>query len=348
MLVWGGETEELGPGLTLGYLDRYEKVLGDGARYNPTTDMWRPISAIGAPAPRFQHLAVWTGTEMVIWGGIPSSTVDVPVMDAARYNPTTDTWTPMSLEGAPVPLVRPDAVWTGSEFIVWGAPYARPGTRRGPLTYVGTRYNLATDRWQPLPSAPPGTFWSMLVWTGSELIAWGSPKVDASVDQLPGAGARWSPATNQWTPVSTVGAPIARIGQAVWTGERMLVWDGQAPRLPQQDGGSYDPVTDRWEVLPAVGAPANRAEGVVIWTGRELLWWSGWRPLPGSDFEQLADGGAYDPQRGTWRALPPAPLEARRGHRAVWTGSEMIVWGGWARRNNDPFLSDGARYLPPC
>ena len=41
---------------------------------------------------------VWSGTEMIVWGGLmgPSTTMD----DGGRYNPTTDVWTPADQTGA--------------------------------------------------------------------------------------------------------------------------------------------------------------------------------------------------------------------------------------------------------
>ena len=43
----------------------------------------------------------------------------------------------------------------------------------------------------------------------------------------------------------------------------------------------------------------------------------------------LNDGGRYDPAANTWTALPTSGAPAARDyHTAVWTGSEMIVWGG--------------------
>jgi hypothetical protein len=52
-------------------------------------------------------------------------------------------------------------------------------------------------------------------------------------------------------------------------------------------------------------------------------------------------GSRYDPIADTWAATSTvnAPLE-RQYHQAVWTGSFMIVWGGW----NDISLSSGGRY----
>ena len=54
-------------------------------------------------------------------------------------------------------------------------------------------------------------------------------------------------------------------------------------------------------------------------------------------------GGSYDPKTNAWTPLSKtnAP-SARAGHTAVWDGTGMIVWGGFARGP----LPDGARYDP--
>ena len=39
-----------------------------GGRYDPSTDSWTAISTISAPAERLNHSAVWTGSEMIVWG----------------------------------------------------------------------------------------------------------------------------------------------------------------------------------------------------------------------------------------------------------------------------------------
>ena len=40
-----------------------------GGKYNPTTDTWIPTNTATAPSGRGEHAAVWTGNEMIIWGG---------------------------------------------------------------------------------------------------------------------------------------------------------------------------------------------------------------------------------------------------------------------------------------
>src|SRR5438034_11534397 len=87
------------------------------ARYNPTTDSWLLVSTVNPPRARRQPTAVWTGTEMIIWGGLGSSG---PNNTGGRYSPTANTWTATSTNYAPDSRTAHTAVWTGTEMIVWG------------------------------------------------------------------------------------------------------------------------------------------------------------------------------------------------------------------------------------
>ena len=56
---------------------------------------------------------------------------------------------------------------------------------------------------------------------------------------------------------------------------------------------------------------------------------------------QLADGH--------WEVIPAAPLAVRDDAASIWTGHELIVWGGVAKATGeaDPgILDDGAAYNP--
>ena len=84
----------------------------------PTTmraDRWEDL-AIG-PERSTGNTAVWTGTEMIVWGGGRQSQW---LGDGARYNLTNDTWTALPAAGAPAGRWFHVAVWTGKEMIVWG------------------------------------------------------------------------------------------------------------------------------------------------------------------------------------------------------------------------------------
>src|SRR4029077_9391068 len=75
-------------------------------------DMWTATSTINAPSRRNVHTAVWTGSEMIVWGGIGNS---VGLDTGGKYNPSTDTWTATSTTNAPAGRYSHTAVWTGSE-----------------------------------------------------------------------------------------------------------------------------------------------------------------------------------------------------------------------------------------
>jgi hypothetical protein len=110
-------------------------------------------------------IGVWTGTEMIVWGGYEWLFLG-DLGDGARYDPATDSWTPTSLIGAPTPRVA-QGVWTGSELLLWG----------GANDSSGGRYDPVTDSWRPTtlagaPQALWGGRWSR-VWTGDQMIVWG-------------------------------------------------------------------------------------------------------------------------------------------------------------------------------
>ena len=67
--------------------------------------------------PGASHTAVWTGSEMIVWGGYNGSG---NLNTGGRYNPGTDSWTATSTTNAPGGRQDCTAVWTGSEMIVWG------------------------------------------------------------------------------------------------------------------------------------------------------------------------------------------------------------------------------------
>lgn len=165
MIVWGG--------------DDATKVLGDGARYNPARDSWKPMSADGAPSPRGNPVAVWTGKEMIVWGGgtREMDAQGVCFENGARYNPQTDTWRPISTVDAPKGRVQATAVWTGTEMAVWGGVndvQAGQGGNNSRFVGTGGRYNPATDTWTEITlTGAPSPRLTSGVWTGEGLLVFG-------------------------------------------------------------------------------------------------------------------------------------------------------------------------------
>lgn len=68
-----------------------------------------------------------------------------------------------------------------------------------------------------------------------------------------------------------------------------------------------------------------------MWTGREVLVWGGVTISDPEGYPNLGrpvDGVAYDPERRTWRRLPPKPEQLRMvgsDRWAVWTGRELVA-----------------------
>jgi N-acetylneuraminic acid mutarotase len=356
----------------------YEQVLASSGNYSLpsiaydgdcTDHTWTATATVNAPSPRYQHTAVWTGSEMIVWGDINFSNT------GGRYNPSTDSWAATSTVNAPHGWSFHTAVWTGTEMIVWA---------RGSSFNGGGRYNPSTDTWIAtsavnMPSYREGY---TAVWTGSEMIVWGgdgdsgdlntggryNPRTDSwrrtSTTNAPGGrrrhtavwtgkemiiwggsggntGGRYNPATNSWTATSTTNAPAVKyLHTAVWTGNEMIIWGGSDGYTLFNIGGRYDPATNTWTATSTTGAPAPRFAHTAVWTGSEMIVWGGL-----TISTAFGTGGRYNPYMNSWTATSHANAPPPRGdHTAVWTGNEMIVWGGL---NQTTYLNTGGRYCAP-
>jgi N-acetylneuraminic acid mutarotase len=278
-------------------------------------DAWTATTTSNAPAARSGHTAVWTGSEMIVWGGYPYISFNA-LNTGGIYNPATDFWTFTTTTNAPDGGYSHTAVWTGREMIVWSGDDSYPGNGN-----TGGKYNPSTDSWTTTSTinAPTARYGHTAVWTGSEMIVWGG-----TTDST---GGRYNPITNSWTATSTTNAPIPRAYHtAVWTGSEMIVWGGQGMGTNLNTGGRYDPDTDTWVATNALNATHGRYHHTAIWTGSEMIVWGG---FDGAS-TYLNTGGRYNPDTNSWTATSTSNApSARNYHTAVWTGSEMIVWGGF-------------------
>jgi N-acetylneuraminic acid mutarotase len=316
MIIWGGES-----------YDEVQHYWNTGGRYNPNTDSWIATRTTNAPDGRYFHAAVWTGTEMIVWGGTNDTTV---FNTGGRYNPNTNSWTATTTANAPTGRVSHSAVWAGNEMIIWG------GYDGGNELNSGGRYDPNTNSWasSTTANAPSARSGHTAVWTGSEMIVWGG----ADNSNVFNTGGKYNPSTNSWATTSTIDAPSGRSGHtAVWTGSQMIIWGGYDGQL-LGNGGRYNPGTNSWMVTATTNAPSARFDHTVIWTGNEMIVWSG------EDFGSVTNtGGRYNPSTNSWTATSTMNAPERRvSHTAVWTGSEMIVWGGVGV----DYFNTGGRYTP--
>jgi N-acetylneuraminic acid mutarotase len=348
MIVWGGATDV--------------SVWNTGGRYNPATDSWTATSTASAPTARYGHKAVWTGSEMIVWGGFAGGNV---LNTGGRYNPVSDSWTATSVVSAPEGRESFTAVWTGSDMIVWG------GYNGSSELNTGGRYNPTTDTWTPtnITNAPTGREEHTAIWTGSEMIVWGGFFFDGNSHWW-NTGSRYTPGTDSWISTSVTNPPTGRRRHtAIWTGSQMVVWGGYDGNSDVNTGGRYDPSTDSWTATNTTNAPSGRDLHTEVWTGAEMIVWGGCGFCNSGNAGRHADpdapavtptpsqppptptltpshgtGGRYNPSTDNWRATstsPDAPAP-RDGHTAVWSGNEMIVWGGY--NGTSGFLNTGGRY----
>ena len=324
MIVWGGagvsdEPDSFDPSADPDAAPPAKEDPGpfaDGAAYDPQRNSWQPIAA--APlAGRVSHTAVWTGQEMIVWGGNGwSDQDDGAFADGAAFDPRRNSW--RRLAAAPIdPRAGHTALWTGQAMIVWGGIGRDPSAvgddrTTQPERGDGAIYDPARDVWRalgsPLTPQDPDHDWGLLdfahhaVWTGREMITWGGSLL---------RGGAYEPSTGTWRGIAT--SPLGE--------------------------GSGGPSGDRETIANIVGSGTT-----MVWTGEQVLIWGG------SDAgAKRPHGAAYDPGTNRWTSIPTRDPFVRSRHVAVWTGDDMVVWGGFRSPDGDVFTGDfsGAAYRPP-
>jgi hypothetical protein len=306
-----------------------------GAAYNPATGTWRGLPPTPGPAQTMEggYTAVWTGREL-LGGGLGLN---------AAYNPATNRWRPLGeWRGNGNGVV----VWTGRQVLTWG------GGCCDDYSSSGSTYTPETDTWERLPQAPLAGRHTTGAWTGRELIVAGgtgrSENGNAIDYRAFADAAAYNPSTHTWRRLPPMPEPRAG-ATATWTGTEVLVVGGSGPSSKVRpyvrlhtDAVAYNPATNRWRRLPAMG-DTGRTEHSATWTGRQLLVWGG-RTLRDGSWTTPRHGVAYDPVSNRWSAMPKSVLAGRIDHVAVWTGSQLLIWGGQAVKGGP--TGDGAAYIP--
>jgi hypothetical protein len=130
MIIWGGTN-----------VGSFSGELNTGAIFDPFTNAWTSATTtVGAPSARIYHTAVWTGTEMIIFGGLLSGT---SLNTGSRYNPSSNTWITTNPSGPYSGIYGHAAVWTGTTMIVTGGAYTYGGITTG----YSNSYNPLTNLW---------------------------------------------------------------------------------------------------------------------------------------------------------------------------------------------------------
>jgi sporulation and spore germination protein len=303
------------------------EILGSAnlaAAYDPGANAWRRLAApFSAPGYPGDWNAVWTGKEMLVLGDVNQA-----------YDPESNRW--RRFPSAPAGRAG-IARWTGRELVEWG------GGCCGDVSSDGAAYDPSKNTWRKIALPPVGGQQSPVgAWTGKELVIF--PGRDP--EGKPVGGAAYDPAKDTWRALGSKPEP-ALGASAVWDDHDVLVVGGSRAHGLATNGIVYDPATNRSRRL---AQSSGRIGAAIVWTGRRVLVWGG-KTFPGATVA-LRHGLSYEPIGNRWAPLPQSPLPGRVGPTAVWTGRELIAWGGSTTscRRNGPcqtrFHADGVAFRP--
>jgi N-acetylneuraminic acid mutarotase len=230
--------------------------------YEPDQRRWRLL-----PDPPIRGLIqthpVWTGHELLLWGGNLVSAP--PTAQGAAYDPTGNRW--RQLPSGPLPTrTNATTVWTGQEMIIFGGE-REPQSNARP---DGAAYNPVTNQWRTVAPPPFGfgnSAGNAAAVSGQDLIIW------SGYGDRPNDGAAYDPAIDRWRQLAPAPIPGRFDMSAVWTGHTLFVWGGDSdqnrPTL-LADGATYDATANAWHTLPP--SPLRAAsDAVAVWTGHQVL-----------------------------------------------------------------------------
>ncbi len=275
---------------------------------------WTPLPE--APiAGRDRHVDVWTGTELVVWGGI-SDPEDANGLarrvlhaDGAAYDPARRSWRPIA--ASPLsPRERATAAWTGAEVVVVA------GRDDSGALADAAAYDPATDTWRLLPPprldprASPGA-----AWTGTQLLVHGGTDLLGPLAD----GATYEPATNAWVPVPPAPFPVGGVELDVEAAGRGAVAAGLEVDPDAVAAAGYDSGTRSWSALPPLPEGRRQVLGLVD-AGDAVL---GLTPVLQSgccaELVELGDGAT------AWQVRSPSPLAASSATAAVWAVTGYLI-----------------------
>lgn len=319
----------------------------------PQTGPERWSAMAKAPvAARSNALTAWTGTELLVWGG--------PGPQGAAYDPTANRWRTIS-PGPLTPRSRFTLTWDGHQAVLVGGVDRRsiaadlgPDGATGGLART-VAYDPVTDRWRSLPSLGTGRSGHSAVWTQQGIMVVGGSRNRqgdaATTTELLTPSGRWK---------EIAASPLLQVDGAAYTWSSVVAFGALAKHAPTADDpypvgrpafALYDPKADRWRTVdPSPSRPSADPERLVsptvTWTGREVV------VLGAPIANGIGAGGktlqgiALEPTGRVLRSIE-SPLSARHAMTAVWTGDQLVVWGG-ARYTGfgGPVLGNGAAYRP--
>jgi hypothetical protein len=309
----------------------------DPCSYYEAFDQPPPENCLGPFEPRADHVAMWTGLEVLIFGGVSATTEVGSLVTGLGFDPATEVW--RDLAPSPVAVTSwpsNDPMWTGEQLHIVGSMRDEQD-----WSVVVLTYRPETDLWQVSPPRPtePGVYATpgAAVWTGSGIVLAGgdvnAPSNEAWV---------FDPTSQEWRQIEDMPTqPMEGVEAAV--GDDTAYFVGGYPGAPT---AALDFETLEWRDITDL-EQSSLEDHVLVWTGDTLIVVGGH-----SGPSQVDTVALYDPRSDTWTVSSPMPIVASERTDAIWTGEELIVWGGYATYGNEPdndgdfVIGDGAAYNP--
>lgn len=303
---------------------------------------------------RFGHSVVWTGADVIVWGGHSDTTANT-FNDGAAFNPDTNEWVAIAeppLDG----MTGHFAVWSGIEMLVVG-------------TSGAAAYDPVWDSWRLLPPPPipihragdDAPDITEYAYSMRHVYVW-----NPIADQL----ARLDPADEEWELLEGPGLDVSP-AKILVSWDRVLVFGTRWPSGPVLDTYELfgaELTADGWVELPVIDflsdTYANIADpGTATFVDDMVLVWGDPSPEPGP-------ARLLHPDR-TWSSVPAPPIDPNNAHprpvrlsegrvlalseggnaaiwepglddwtpvgvlagvpgarQGVWTGEEVIAWTG--------------------
>lgn len=253
VIVWGG------------YDGGTSTLYGNGATYDPVVGAWSAIADPGGTlSSRRDAYAVWTGTRMLIWGGIDSKKKARAGM--ASYEPGSNTWAPVSAANAPPARLDWTWGWDGSRLYLGGGNSKQ-------------LYRYTPDLWTQLADAEEKRGGAFGGWSGSEFIFWSG----LDKDEIQDDGERYHP-TSGWGSMAESGAPSARWAPHRETGWSARIRNGELLFLGGRssvgnsfltNGAIYRATTNSWTSVSSWPSGHAHSFGAAAFAGGQFVLWGG-------------------------------------------------------------------------
>jgi len=318
---------------------------------------WQPMATAPIP-PRSHAVTAWTGDEVVFWAGSNTDRT-VAYSDGAAYDPVSDSWQIISVPGWGHPGLT--SAFDGEQLYV----LAKGGASRfDPVSGIWSDLPDIRGRFARAVIAADGAVW--VLGPANAFQPADSGQTDIALARFDEGEQLWTPAPNFEGVPADAAALVAMTRleiQPLWTGSEIVVWN------PKGGGPAFDPSTETWRRIPAPVPESGRVvDSTAVVTGTGLVaiveiedgdrtlvslatlagntWsWTNGAALPVMTIDGLSVAGAGDwlvllradgspvivqVSSGAWEVASDSPLGGLIGASTVWTGSEMVIWGGVA------------------